>query len=164
MNYVNKILRNWYEGNTKPGEGEKSKGSGAPSIFKYYDTIREEVEKQATARKNTVYREYPRIKEIDEELRNCGMQISRMMVSGSSNSKDQIKALKKKADILGEEKVFLLTENNMKKDYLETEYRCSECKDTGTNDMGERCSCFKKRLNEVEEWQKQLKESKKELN
>ena len=164
MNYVNKILRNWHEGNNKPGEGEKSKGAGAPSIFKYYDTIREEVEKQATDRKNTVYREFPRIKEIDDELRNCGMQISRMMVSGAANSKDQIKALKEKADILGEEKVFLLTENNMKKDYLEMEYRCTECKDTGTNDMGERCSCFKKRLNEVEEWQKQLKKSKKELN
>lgn len=164
MNYVNKILRNWYEGNKKPGEGERSKGPGAPSIFKYYDAIREEVEKQALLRKNTVYREFPRIKEIDEELRSCGMQISKMMVSGSANSKDQIRALKKKADILGEEKLFLLTENNMKKEYLDVEYRCPVCKDTGTNDMGERCSCFKERLNEVEEWQKKLRELKQELN
>jgi len=164
MNYVNKILRNWHEGNSKSGEGEKSKGAGAPSIFKYYDTIREEAEKQALDRKTTVYREYPRIKEIDEELRNCGMQISRIMVSGSGNSKDQIKALKNKADKLGEEKAYLLTANNMKTDYLDVAYRCSVCKDTGTNDIGERCSCFKKRFNEVEEWQKQLKEKKVELN
>jgi DnaD/phage-associated family protein len=164
MNYVNKILRNWYEGNNKPVEGERSKGSGAPSIFKYYDKIREEAEKQAVERKNTVYREYPRVKEIDEELRNCGMKISRIMVSGADNSKDQIKTLKNKADKLSEEKAYLLTANNMKIDYLDVEYRCPACRDTGINDIGERCSCFKRRLDEAEEWQKQLKESKAELN
>lgn len=159
MNYVNKILRNWHEGNGKPGDGEKSKGSGAPSIFKYYDAIREEVEKQAADRKTTVYREFPRIKEIDEELRNCGMQISRIMVSGASNSADQTKALKRRADKLGEEKAYILTENNFKKDYLEIEYRCTACNDTGTNDLGERCSCFKMRLGEVDEWQIKLKQA-----
>jgi len=157
MNYVNKILRNWHEGNGKKPEGERSKGAGAPSIFRYYDSIREEVEKQALDRRTTVFREFPRIKEIDEELRRCGMQISRIMVSGAGNASEQIKALKQKADKLGEEKVFILTENNLKKDYLEVEYRCPDCKDTGTNDMGERCSCFKERLDEVDEWQKKTK-------
>lgn len=159
MNYVNKILRNWHEGTGRQVEGDRGKGASAPSVFKYYDSLREEAEKQAADRRNTIYREFPRIKEIDEELRSCGMQISRIMVSGSENSKEKVMALKRKADKLGEEKVFILTENNLKKDYLEVEYRCQECKDTGTNDMGERCSCFKKRLSEIDEWQKRLKDS-----
>ena len=43
---------------------------------------------------------------------------------------------------------------------MEVKYKCDLCNDTGTNDMGERCSCFKERLNELDEWQKRLKNSK----
>lgn len=159
MNYVNKILKNWHEGNARNPEGERSKGGNAPSIFKYYDSLREDAEKQAADRRGIVYREFPRVKEIDEEMRNCGMQISRIMISGGANAKEKMETLRRKADQLGEEKAFILTENNLRKDYLEVEYRCQECKDTGTNDMGERCSCFKMRLNELDEWQKRLKDS-----
>lgn len=162
MNYINKILKNWHEGTGKKPEGEKSKVNTAPSIFKYYDKIREEAERSAQDRKNKVYEEFPRIKEIDEELRNCGMKISRIMVSEADNGKEKISALKHKADKLGEEKAYILTENNFGVNYMEVEYRCSECKDTGINDMGERCSCFKTRLDENNEWQKRLKDSKAE--
>lgn len=159
MNYVNKILRNWHEGNTSRPEGERSKGAGAPSVFRYYDYLREEAERQAAERRSRVYEELPRIREIDEELRKYGMEISRIMVSGATNAPERIRDMKRKADRLGEEKAMLLTDNNLDKDYLEVEYTCSECRDTGTNDMGERCSCFSKRLSEVDEWQKKIKES-----
>ena len=92
------------------------------------------------------------------------MQISRIMISGGANAKEKMETLRRKADQLGEEKAFILTENNLRKDYLEVEYRCPDCKDTGTNDMGERCSCFKERLNEVDEWQKKTKTMQTEIN
>lgn len=159
MNYVNKILRNWHEGTGSKPDGEARKGGTVPSVFRYYDYLREEAERRASERRNWVYREFPRIREIDEELRKHGMEVSRIMVSGAANAPERIRDLKRRADGLGEEKAMILTDNNLDKDYLEVVYTCSECRDTGTNDMGERCSCFSKRLGEVDEWQKKIKES-----
>lgn len=79
------------------------------------------------------------------------------MVSGADNAKEQLERFRIKIDALGEEKAFKLTENNFPMDYMEIKYKCDKCKDTGTNDMGGRCSCFNERLGEAEIWQNSSK-------
>lgn len=54
--------------------------------------------------------------------------------------------MKQRVDSLNEEKAYLMTENNFKIDYMDMVYDCPLCKDTGTQDTGDRCVCFAERL------------------
>ncbi|QIB68000.1 DnaD domain protein [Aminipila butyrica] len=165
INYVNKILKNWKEESGGGASGgktlQKSDGSkaaiNASTVFRYYDMIREKAEAEVTTRRQQVYEQLPEIRQIDEEVRELGLRLSRVMVSGADNAKEQLERFRVKIDALGEEKAFKLTENNFPVDYMEIRYKCGQCKDTGTNDMGERCSCFNERLNEAEIWQNSSK-------
>lgn len=158
INYVNKILSNWMteKGGTAGSGVSKETGDktlNAGTVMKYYDVIREKAEAEAVEHKQEVYRLLPDIKAIDEEIRSLGMRLSKIMVSGASNAKEQMGKFKVKIDVLSEEKAFRLTENNFPVDYMEIRYKCDKCKDTGTDDMGGRCSCFDERLSEAETWQ-----------
>ncbi|MFV0516741.1 MAG: DnaD domain protein [Aminipila sp.] len=158
INYVNKILKNWYEeSGSVASSGNKTTNDGktinAGTVLKYYDVIREQAESEAQERRQKVYTILPEIKELDEEVRTLGLKLSRVMVSGADNAKEQLNRFKKQIDALSVEKAFKLTENNFPVDYMEIKYKCDKCKDTGTNDMGERCSCFNERLSEAEIWQ-----------
>ena len=158
INYVNSVLVNWKkESGQAVGTGGKPSGEGkvvsTATVFRYYDYIREKAETEATERRQEIYDRLPEIKKIDEEVRELGMKLSKVMVSGAPNAKSQLEKFRQKIDALGEEKAFLLTESNYPMDYMEIRYKCGICKDTGTNDMGERCSCFNERLSEAESWQ-----------
>ncbi|MBE6034314.1 MAG: DnaD domain protein [Clostridiales bacterium] len=164
INYVHKILKNWYqESNPGAAGANHSDNSGGgkavnmTTVLRYYDMIREKAEAEAADRRQGVYDQLPEIKKIDEEVRDLGMKLSRIMVSGADNAKEQLERFRIKIDALGEEKAFKLTENNFPVDYMEIRYKCTKCKDTGTNDMGERCSCFNERLSEAEIWQNSSK-------
>lgn len=156
MNYVNKILCDW-KGEKSGGEGDfKNKPITVATVLKYYDYIRGRAEKEAQKRKQEIYEIIPRIKDIDMEMRTCSMGISKIMISGDANKDLKLKEIKKKADKLNEEKLFLLTENNYEITYLDAKYSCMECRDTGTNDKGEQCECFSQRFGEAEQWQNSL--------
>lgn len=163
INYVNKILENWKGESRQSGREstEQTAGSGrtvsAAVVFRYYDMLREKAENEAAEHREEIYEKLPEIKRIDEEMRSLGIRLSRIMVSGAPNAKEQLKNFRLKIDALAEEKAFKLTENNFPMDYMEVSYKCSKCKDTGRNDMGERCSCFNERLSEAELWQNSSK-------
>ncbi len=156
INYINTVLKAWNNGTEKDAKGKNgSSGNGADgktvsiaSIMKEYDEIRARNESLAEERRMEVYRKIPRVKEIEDEARGVGLDISRVMLSGAPDAKSRINALKSKVDHLNGEKAFLMTENNFKIDYMDMVYDCTLCKDTGTQDTGERCSCFARKLEE----------------
>ncbi|WP_027399454.1 DnaD domain protein [Anaerovorax odorimutans] len=155
LNYINSILKAWHSGNTKPiVQNENSRVESKPNnislVMKSYEETRERNKARANARREEVYFLIPEIKEIEEESREIGIQISKVMLSGAFDTKSKIKSLKQKAENLNNEKAYLLTENNFKIDYMDIEYDCDMCKDTGIKDTGERCSCFSKRLDEIQ--------------
>ena len=90
------------------------------------------------------------MREIEEETRNIGLQISKIMLSGTNDVKSKIKAMKARIDRLNAEKAFLMTENNFTIDYMDLTYDCPLCKDTGTLDTGGRCSCFAEKLKNIQ--------------
>jgi DNA replication protein DnaC len=55
-------------------------------------------------------------------------------------------ALRKKITELSGERAFFLTEHNLPHDYLDLQYDCKYCKDTGVLENGERCKCFSEKL------------------
>lgn len=150
INYVNSILINWNKGQTKPvGKAGAEEESPIQKVMKYYDNERKSNEKQAEERREEVFRKVPRIKEIEDEIRRIGMDISKEMLKGGAISKNNIREMKERSKALNTEKSYLLTDNNFRLNYMDIRYTCDRCKDTGLLDTGERCPCFERKLKEI---------------
>ena len=161
LNYVNKVLQNWHEQAVEL-EGTPAESAGKKismsRVLKYYEYIKTKEEKDAEARRREIYSKIPRIKKIEDQLKNCSMSISKAMVGlGGSDRDAEIQRLRAEADNLTAEKAFLLTDNNYRHDYMDVRYKCDLCKDTGITDTGERCRCFSQRMKEAVEWQNHQK-------
>lgn len=148
MNYINKILVNWY--NESRGIGGKASGGStghasktgssiAAEMKKLYAQLNEKNERELRERKAQVYKEVPRIKEIEDLLQKNNYSLTRAALRGDKAEK---KKLEEEHENLVEEKLYTLTENDFSPDYLEMHYSCSKCKDSGILDSGERCSCY----------------------
>lgn len=150
INYVNTVLRAWSKEGKAPAKEKNTEGNIITSVIKSYEDVRRKNEEEAEERRKEVYRVVPRIREIEEETRQIGMEISKLMLSSGSSAKIKINGLKKRAEELNNEKAYLLTDNNFKLNYMDIWYTCTVCKDTGILDTGERCSCFKEKLKDFE--------------
>lgn len=151
INYVNGILKNWKEGDRKSVPGAESSASGGNIIqqaMDSYEADRREEEEAAGKRREEVFAAIPRIQEIEEELRSLGLEISKKMLGGGESAKRDIRMIRDKMQKLGGEKAYLLTDHNYPADYMDIRYKCSNCKDTGLLDSGERCACFEAKLQE----------------
>jgi len=147
INYINSVLRGWKSGDrTKTGQERPAKAAAINAAIRSYDEIRAKNERETERRHAEVYQRIPRVKQIDEEIRNTGLAISRLMLSGASNIEAETARIRKRIDSLNEEKAYLLTENNYRPDFLEPIYECRLCKDTGMLESGERCACFASKL------------------
>ena len=144
INYVNKVLINWYEeessGNAGGGSDKKDVTSG--EILKYFEMLRQKNEEAAEERRRAVYDAVPRIREIEDELTGISSEMSRMILSDRVDRKEAMEALKKRMDHLNTEKAFLLTDNGFEIDHMDVKHRCPDCKDTGMLETGEKCKCF----------------------
>lgn len=156
MNYVNRILTNWYQEKKGETKGGQSKTVPAAVIQKYYSYLRSRAEKEAEERKREVYERVPAIKEVEEQMNVCRMEISKLIISDRLDKEKEVKRLQSKIDDLTREKAVLLTDNDFELDYMDMHYQCRLCKDTGTNDDGGRCECYNLRTKEAELWQKNI--------
>ena len=153
FNYVNKVLENWRDEAQSKGVDVNTKIVVTQAVLnQYYDYLRDKAEKEAEERKQEVYQKLPRIKDIDEEIRRMGSQLSKALILGSSENES--KKINSIMDELAAERAVVLTENNFEMDYTDIKYACEKCSDTGMTDLGERCSCIKQRTEEAEIWVK----------
>lgn len=105
-------------------------------------------------RRRAVYREIPRLKEIDEEVASLSAAKARALLGGGTPGVEDLKAA---ISVLSHERTELLDEGGYPADYLEPWYVCPHCQDTGY--IGSRkCSCFKKAEIELLYAQSNLKE------
>ena len=114
--------------------------------MKSYEEDRERNERLWKERTEEIYDGIPQIRGIDSELHQLSMELPRLILSGRFDAKKRADEIQKRMKALNEEKAYLLTEHNYTIDYMEHPYTCEKCKDTGTLDNGERCSCFSDKL------------------
>ena len=150
FNYIDSVLKGWKTEGKNGGISVPTPENPISLVMKSYERDREKSESEAEERRKEVYRTIPRIKEIEEEMRGVGMEISKILLSGNADAKDKVRELRRKTDRLSQEKAFLLTENNFQLNYMDTWYSCPLCRDTGILDTGERCACFSERLRKDE--------------
>jgi len=114
-------------------------------ILDQYDKKRTKAEILLSQRKELIYEEIPRIKELDKELSLTGVRISKLIIHNPNQIKKLTKELMLNNDILLKEKVQLLLNNDYPQNFLEIMYDCPICKDTGYIDT-KKCNCLKQNL------------------
>lgn len=91
-----------------------------------------------------IYKKYPNIKSISEEIRKMGLKMTKLVISGASE--EDISNISRQQNELINRKNELFIENNIPLDYLELKYECENCKDTGFLENGKRCNCLRQRM------------------
>jgi DNA replication protein DnaC len=86
-----------------------------------------------------VYQRIPVIKELDQSISTRAVVCARRLLEGD---KEALKELRDEIADLREQKSVLLKSIGFSSDYMEMQYRCSDCKDTGYAD-GVKCHCFR---------------------
>ena len=115
-----------------------------------YDQKKRRAELDLENRKNELYVRFPRLQEIENELNNFAITTAKNILNGSSNSLNELNA---KVSELKAEKENILKQNKIPNNYLEPNYECFICKDTGyiqTNDSASSlCTCLKQKLLDI---------------
>lgn len=159
INYVNKILSNWHEENEKEkSSGVTGKKVSSSLVLRYYEYLRNSEEDAARKRRDEVFAKVPEIKNIEAELSELNMTMTKTMFGAAGSERDEkIESIRQKMDSLTVDKAIILTENNFPPDYMEIRYSCETCQDTGVTPEGGRCECFNIRAEEAIKWEKTQK-------
>lgn len=123
-------------------------------ILRLYDAKRLRIYHEKTRRQKEVYEKIPRIKEIDDAISALSIDTAKSLLLADNNS--SLNQFKDKLNQLKHEKEELLVKN-FPPNFLEPDYECLDCHDTGFIE-NERCHCFKKRIIEALYEQSNLKE------
>lgn len=123
-------------------------------LLREYDLKRSKAYQEQMNRQREIYAKIPRVKAIDEELSQTGIKLVRSMMTASQDA--SLETFRNYSDDLIRTKKMLLVENGYAPDYLENQYHCKTCKDTGF--IGAKpCSCFKQGLIDIAYEQSNLK-------
>lgn len=112
-----------------------------------YEQKRLNALKSLDFRKEEIYKKFPRLKEIEDELNKYAISFAKSILTSNGNL--SLEDLKSKIEKLKEEKISILKSDKKDSNYLEVFYECPICKDTGYITEGSTtvmCSCLKQRL------------------
>ena len=105
---------------------------------------RSSAEKAMQQRKQAVYGKVPALAALEREIAESGAAVVNAIGAGQ-NAGEYIALLEKQNIAAQAEQERLLRANGYAADYLQAQYTCPECRDTGFT-RGLRCSCFTKLL------------------
>lgn len=117
------------------------------SILKEYEQKKLNAELDLEKRKKSLYEQVPRLEIIEDNLNNYAIMTAKNILNNFDYS---ISELQKKINILKLEKSEILNELNLPSDYLQPNYSCKICNDTGyiktDNYKTKMCNCLKQKL------------------
>lgn len=115
-------------------------------ILREYENRRDNALYQQKLRQEEVYSKIPRLKEIDREISKTGLLIATAMLQDSQSYEENLNKIRDEMEKLKREKAILMTENNIPLEYLDINYTCNKCNDTGFLKNGSKCNCLKQKM------------------
>lgn len=117
------------------------------SLLKEYEQKKLKAELDLEKRKEALYNNVPRLKEIEDDLNNFAIKTAKNILNNGDKS---LTELNEKLSNLKKEKAEILNSINLPTDYLQPFYECKICKDTGyvmdNNYKTQICTCLKQKL------------------
>ena len=114
-------------------------------ILREYDSRKFQNKHALDNRIATVYGVIPELKALEEEIISLSAQSGRMALHGDDSA---LHRLKETSAALKQRQQELLVKNDFPANYLDLQYQCSKCKDTGYIGK-EKCSCFKQAISDL---------------
>lgn len=111
------------------------------------ETLRKTQQEKCELRKKKFYNKFNRAQEIESELARTAIDSARAILSGA-NAKEKLTELKNTNLALQKELNELLVAANLPLDYLDVQYNCNHCKDSGYID-GLMCVCLKSLIKKI---------------
>lgn len=111
-------------------------------IMREYDRKRIEATHKMDARAAQVYEMIPEYSDVLEEIRETAFECGMKSIAGDESA---LAIMRDKIEKLSEKKASLLVENGFSADYLEPDYSCKDCSDTGYIGQ-EKCHCLKQKI------------------
>ncbi len=97
-------------------------------------------------RKEQIYQEIPEIYEIDQTIASGSLSAAKARIlSGFGENAPSISDIRSRNRELSQKKLTLLTEHGYPADYLEPQYHCRKCQDTGYVNQTA-CSCLRQMI------------------
>ncbi|MFA5524581.1 MAG: ATP-binding protein [Tissierellales bacterium] len=112
-------------------------------ILREYEIRKENALIQQKLRQAEVYAKIPRLKEIDSEISKTGILIATAILQNHLSYEECLNKIENDMKKLKREKAILVTENNIPLEYLDINYTCNTCNDTGFLKNGSKCNCLK---------------------
>ncbi len=125
--------------------------SNLKNLLSEYEKKRLNAIYEAEKRKEQIYKENPRLTEIDDILSKEAIRVSKLLIVSKDTS--LLEELNKKILDLKNEKIKILNSIGKDINYLKPIYECSDCEDTGyitKNYNTTICHCLKQKLFNIE--------------
>lgn len=113
---------------------------------------RQQAERMADFNREQLFREIPRLGEINSELLSVGAAIAKSVVTNTPGENTELRDLKEKSLLLQKEQDQILSEHQINQETLEPRYFCEKCGDTGyieTDNRTQVCDCLQKLMADV---------------
>lgn len=126
-------------------------------LLKEYDQKRTYSIRDAENRKKELYLSNPKLQQIDDELSKISIESAKSILQ--NNSKDTLNSLKEKIEELKKEKKNILKSINISEKYLNPNFECKICNDTGyifKDGKNIMCNCLKQKIYNIEYNQKNI--------
>lgn len=122
------------------------------NILSQYNKKKINAEYEAEIRKQNLYKDYPKLQEIDNKLTSLAISTTKAIIK--NNNKELLTDLNNNICKLKEEKNKILKSIKISQNFFEPHYDCNICKDTGyitNNDYtSSMCTCLKQKLYDIQ--------------
>ena len=108
------------------------------AIMRQYSRRQLQANRDLNARRETAYARIPTLRSLDEAVARLGVEEARARIAGTASDGNYYRSLTEQA---ADKRSALLTEAGFPADYLQMQYTCPDCLDTGYRD-GKPCHCF----------------------
>ena len=130
------------------------------AIMRIYSARQSDNLREMNARQRNAYAKVPALRELDEEVSDLALASVEHTLSGETEA---AKAARGRLRELRDERIRVLYNAGFPEDYLEMQYHCADCQDTGFID-GHKCHCFDALVIDLFYTQSGLKETLKREN
>lgn len=111
-------------------------------IMREYDKKRIESSHRLDYKMAQVYEVIPEYTDVEEEIREAAYQYGKKSIEGDDSALEKMKSV---IDQLSEKKKELLVSHGFSDDYLEPDFECADCNDTGYIGQN-KCHCLKQKI------------------
>ncbi len=114
-------------------------------ILREYDSRMLRNKHALDKRREKAYKLIPALKDLEDRMISLSAESGRMALFGDDRA---LQSLKERSAALKTRQAALLAEHGLAEDFLELQYHCPKCRDTGY--IGnEKCSCFKQAISDL---------------